>query len=328
MEIILSDSVAAIRAYPGLTRKAPIAQVFRDLVLEAGPGPALPNYGDDAAVIPHGDHYLLLATDGIMTGLLLNEPYAAGKAAIMVTVNDIYSMGGRPLALVNVLASGDDEQRAEIVAGLKKGCAKLGVAMVGGHLHPDAPADHPHLSVAILGQAKALLRSHLAAPGDLLVMASDLTGRPGCASVKSWDANSGKTRDQLLARLEVMPQIAEAGLALAAKDISNAGILGTLAIMMENSGAGALIELDRLPRPSALDLMTWLLSFQSYGFVLSARPENAEKILALFRERGLAAEVVGKVTEGPLVEVRSGREKRTLFDLSQEPITGISRPRN
>ncbi|MGZ3613685.1 MAG: AIR synthase related protein, partial [Thermodesulfobacteriota bacterium] len=37
-----------------------------------------------------------------MTKLLVNEPYAAGKASVMVTVNDIYSMGGKPLAMVNV----------------------------------------------------------------------------------------------------------------------------------------------------------------------------------------------------------------------------------
>ena len=40
--------------------------------------------------------------DGMMTKLLVNEPYAAGKASVMVAVNDIYSMGGRPLAMVNV----------------------------------------------------------------------------------------------------------------------------------------------------------------------------------------------------------------------------------
>ena len=41
----------------------------------------------------------------MMTELLGNEPYAAGKASVMVTVNDIYAMGGRPIGMVNVLAS-------------------------------------------------------------------------------------------------------------------------------------------------------------------------------------------------------------------------------
>ena len=144
-------------------RKGPIAEVYDKLILHGVSGPQLPSYGDDAAVIPFKDEYLLLAADGMMTRLLQNEPYAAGKASVMVTVNDIYSMGGRPLAMVNVLAGGDDAHRSKIIDGIRKGCEKLNVPMVGGHLHPDG--ETPALSVAILGRAKRLLRSHLADPG-------------------------------------------------------------------------------------------------------------------------------------------------------------------
>ncbi len=90
----------------------------------------------------------------------------------------------------------------------------------------------PALSVAILGHAKNLLRSHLADPGDDLVVAVDLEGRAGCRSVVSWDANSGKTPEELRNRLETLPEIADGGLSRAAKDISNAGLIGTAAIMM------------------------------------------------------------------------------------------------
>jgi AIR synthase-related protein len=325
-DIDLKNLVYELRQYPGLKRKEPIAEVFRELVLEGVPGPQLPNYGDDAAVIKYGDGYLLMACDGIMTGLLINEPYAAGKASVMVTVNDIYSMGGRPLAMVNVLASGDAEQRAQVVAGIAKGCRKLGVPMVGGHLHPDAPANQPALSVAILGEAKTVLRSHLAEPGDTLVLAVDLRGQPGCHSVKSWDANSGKTPRELRERLEIMPLIAEKGLAQAAKDVSNAGLLGTAAIMMENSGVGAEIDLAALPRPQGLALEDWLVSFMSYGFVLAVPSGNCSQVLGLFAERGLSAAAIGQVTAGPVVRLRNQAASEVLFDFSREVITGISRP--
>lgn len=328
MPLDLSQLAADLRQYPGLARKEPIAEVFRELVLEGEPGPQLPNFGDDAAVIPDGDGYLLLATDGIMTGLLINEPYAAGKASVMVVVNDIYSMGGRPLAMVNVMASGIDEQRAQIVAGIRKGCAKLGVPMVGGHLHPDADDEHPALSVAILGRARALLRSHLAEPGDEIILASDLRGRAGCQSVKSWDANSGKTPEELRRRLEVMPQIAEAGLALAAKDVSNAGLLGTAAIMMENSGVGADLDLDALPRPDSLGLSDWLFSFQSYGFVLAVKPEASGQVIEMFARQGVSAARIGQVRPDRRVILHSGGSQEQLFDLEQEVITGITRPRD
>jgi selenophosphate synthetase-related protein len=325
MKINLPEVVKNTREYLGLVRKRPIAEVYDKLILHGVTGPQLPNYGDDAAVIPFKDEYLLLAADGMMTKLLQNEPYAAGKASVMVTVNDIYSMGGRPIAMVNVLASGDEMHRSKVIDGIQKGCEKLNVPMVGGHLHPDAPLDTPSLSVAILGRAKKLLRSHLAEPGDDLLFAADLSGQVGCASVTSWDANSGKTTEELLYRLEALPLIAEREWACACKDVSNAGLLGTLSIMMENSGRGALIDLAAIPCPAPLELSQWLLSFQSFGFILSARPEFSARIIDLFHERGIDAAVVGKVLDGHTVTVTNGSESQVLFDFERDQITGISR---
>lgn len=323
MEINLDQIVNRVRNYEGLLRKRPIEDVFDKLVLHGQPGLQLPNFGDDAAVIPWKEGFLLLAADGIMTRLLVNEPYAAGKASVMVTVNDIYSMGGRPLAMVNVLASGDEEHRAQVVEGIRKGCEKLRVPMVGGHLHPDAPENSPSLAVAILGYANKLLRSHLAKEGDDIILAVDLKGDKGCRSVVSWDANSGKTSEELLHRLEALPLIAERELAQAAKDVSNAGILGTVSIMIENSGQGAVIEFDSIPKPVEIELSDWLICFQSFGFVLSVSPKNSEAVTSLFREREITAAIIGKVTEQPTIILKNGPESKVLFDFRKDKITGI-----
>jgi hypothetical protein len=323
MKINLDQIVNKVRNYEGLLRKQPIEDVFDKLVLHGQPGPQLPNFGDDAAVIPWKEGFLLLAADGIMTRLLINEPYAAGKASVMVTVNDIYSMGGRPLAMVNVLASGDEEHRAKVVEGIKKGCEKLRVPMVGGHLHPDAPEGSPSLAVAILGYANKLLRSHLAKAGDDLILAVDLKGDKGCRSVVSWDANSKKTPEELIYRLEALPLIAENELAEAAKDVSNAGILGTISIMMENSGKGAIIELDSIPKPVEIELPDWLVCFQSFGFALSVPPKYSEAILSLFREREITAAMIGRVVDEPMMTLRNGPESKVLFDFRKDKITGI-----
>ena len=320
----MKDIVARIRNYPGILRKQPIQQVVDLLSQTLRFGNQLPSYGDDAAVIPWGDEYLLVAADGMMTGLLVNEPYAAGKASVMVTVNDIYSMGGRPIGMVNVLASGDDTQRRRIVEGIEKGCRKLKVPMLGGHLHPDSPVDCPALSVTIIGHAKKLLRSHLAAAGDRLILAVDLDGRAGCRSVVSWDANSGKSPEALRHRLEALPLVAESEAAFAAKDVSNAGILGTAAIMLENSGKGADIDLDAIPRPDSLTLEQWLLCFQSFGFILSVPPENIDRVFSIFSERGITVAAIGGVREGNVVDIHKNGISATLFDFSQDVITGIS----
>lgn len=322
----LDTVVDLVRNYEGVRRKRPIKEVVEQLSRTHTFGSMLPNYGDDAAAIPWQDGYLLVAADGMMTGLLVNEPYAAGKASVMVTVNDIYSMGGRPIGLVNVLASGDDTQRRKIVEGIEKGCRKLQVPMLGGHLHPDAPLNYPALSVTIIGFAKSLLRSHLAASGDRLVLAVDLDGRAGCQSVVSWDANSGKSSEDIRRRLEALPLIAESGAAAAAKDVSNAGILGTTAIMLENSGKGADIDLDEIPVPESLTLEQWLLCFQSFGFILSVPPGATDRVRSFFSERQITAAVIGIVRAEPVVNICSGGNSQTLFDFSRDIITGIRCP--
>ena len=195
--------------------------------------------------------------------------------------------------------------------------------MVGGHLHPDAPGNSPSLAVAILGHANKLLRSHLAEAGDDIILAVDLKGDKGCRSVVSWDANSGKTPKELLHRLEALPIIAEKGLAQTCKDVSNAGILGTVSIMMENSNKGAIIEVTSIPKPAEIELFEWLVCFQSFGFVLSVNPKHSEKMITLFRERDITAIIIGKVTEPPTIILKNGPYSKVLFDFRKEKITGI-----
>ncbi len=319
----LDSIIASVRGYVGLVRKHPIKNVVQKLSTTHIYGDALPSYGDDAAVIPFKGEYLLFATDGMMTELIVNEPYAAGKASVMVTVNDIYAMGGRPIGMVNVLASGEEKQRALIVDGIKKGCEKLNVPMLGGHLHPDPEIKTPSLSVAILGTAKKLLRGHQAAEGDDLILAVDLDGQRGCRSVTSWDANSGKTPEQLQYRLEALPLIAEKEWSCAAKDISNAGILGTISIFLENSGKGGIINLDAIPRPDAIELIDWLHCFQSFGFIIAVNPENSNKVLDLFSSRNIDANIIGNVTSTDQILIKKSRTSQVLFDFQTDQITGI-----
>jgi hypothetical protein len=88
MQDSLQTIIETVRNYKGLLRKRPIKEIYEKLGMTAQYGNQLTNYGEDTAVIPWRDGYLLLAADGMMTQLLVNEPYAAGKASVMVTVNE------------------------------------------------------------------------------------------------------------------------------------------------------------------------------------------------------------------------------------------------
>jgi hypothetical protein len=188
---MLSDIINEIRNYPGLTRKRNIYRATSLLAPVADFGATIADFGEDAAVIQYKDEFLLLAAEGIWSGLIEANPYGAGKASVMASVNDIYAMGGRPLAMVNVVGISESKYYEEIMRGIQKGCEKFKVPMVGGHLHPDTR--EVSLSVAILGIARKLLLSNNAREGQDIVFAVDLDGRGyQCKPVISWIPIRGK----------------------------------------------------------------------------------------------------------------------------------------
>lgn len=109
--------------------------------------------GDDAAVLVTNHGYLLFSCDGIIPGLVRDEPRWAGYCAVLVSVSDIVAMGGRPTAVVNLLSAPDDETAALIAEGMAEACGKLGVPMVGGHYLPE---EAEGVATAILGTATPL----------------------------------------------------------------------------------------------------------------------------------------------------------------------------
>ena len=127
-------------------------------------------------------------------------------------------------------------------------------------------------------------------------------------------------------RLEALPLIADSHFSVAAKDVSNAGILCTAAIMMGNSGKGAVIDLGAIPKPDSLSLEQWVPCFQSFGFILSVPEDNVARVKEIFSERGIVAGVIGQVHEDPVVALSHEGALAPLFDFNQDTITGIRCP--
>lgn len=317
---MLKKLIEEIKNFEGIKRKSNIKIAMDILENVQDYEKVVVGIGDDAAVLKNNEGYLLFSVDGVLPALVREEPYAAGKASVMVNVNDIYAMGGRPVAMVNVIASKNTERISEILKGIAKGCEKFRVPMVGGHLHPDAEEDS--LVVSIVGTAKSLLLSSNAKPGDKLIFAVDLNGRSGCKTVRSWDSTSGKSSEDVIERLEILCYIAENGLCEAAKDVSMGGIFGTIGMLLESSGLGGDIFLDDIPKPDELAVNEWLKAFMSYGFILSVNCNNVEKVVNNFQKKRIVASVIGEVKKEKKMEVISGKEREVLFDFNNEAIVG------
>jgi selenophosphate synthetase-related protein len=125
----------------------------------------------------------------------------------------------------------------------------------------------------------------------------------------------------------VLGTLAASGAVHACKDVSNAGVAGSLLMMLEASGVGAVLDLDRVPRPEGVDLPAWLATFPSFGFVFAAPREGTGAVLAHLGERGIACERCGRVDASSQLRLASGGHEALLWDLARQPFTGFGPPR-
>ena len=319
----LQGIIQKVRDFPGIKRKQAIGEVLEAFAGMSNLGRTRVGPGDDAAVLEAGDRYLLLATDGILPSLVRKEPYLAGRASVLVNANDIYAMGGRPIAMVNMIAGLSGHGLNEVLRGMREECARLSIPMVGGHLMPGE--DPLCLAVSVLGEAKALLTGSSARPGDAIVLAIDLDGRRWGDFILNLDSHYRKSKEKLCGDLEVMVSLAEERLCSAAKDVSMSGILGTVAMVLEASGVGGWVDLDSIQVPAGFTPAEWYLVYPSYGFVLTTDAENTHECIARFHDRGIWAARIGSVKSQKMYLVHSNGETAVLYDLSREGV--IAKPR-
>jgi len=305
----LREILEFLRATPAIEDKANIRQAFApalDVTFSAAP------VGDDCAAIPdQAGGFLLLAAEGLLPGFVAEDPWFAGYCAVMVNVSDICAMGGRPIGLVDVLWATSHAATEPIWDGMRTAARDYTVPIVGGHTTLSR-ADQPvYLAAAILGRARSLLTSFDARPGDVLLMAADLSGSYR-ADKPFWNASVGTDPTRLRQLIELLPQIAENGWCRAAKDISNGGIVGTLLMLLECSGVGAVLDLDKIPKPDGVDLKKWLISFPSYGYLLSVNHEFHRPVVELFAEHEICCQAIGKVVEGQSLSVQLAGQAATF----------------
>jgi AIR synthase-related protein len=311
-----------LRSALGVQHKREIQAVGRHLpVIPGGPWGAQPvRLGDDCAAIPDGDGYLLLAAEGMWPELVASEPHFAAYCSVLVNASDVYSMGGRPLAIVDTLFATSPEAAEPMWQGLAEASRRLGLPVVGGHTNLHSP--HDGLSAAVLGRAQRLFTSFSARPGDVLIAAYDLRGTMH-ARYPFWNASAGAHPARIRGDYAVLPRLAEGGLDAAAKDISMGGLAGTSLMLLEASAVGATLSLDTIPRPSEVPWSTWLLAFPSYGFLMSVAEKDSRGVLDAFASREIAAAVVGTVDVSRRLTVSYAGDRALVWDLAQAPLTGL-----
>ena len=321
----LDALVNSIKTYEGITRKNFIkgaTKVLDDTYNIAG-RTAL-GFGDDASAIDIGnDTYLLMAADGMWGQLMEGNPRWAGYCSVLVNVNDIAAMGGIPMGMTNVISVSDPELCNEIMLGISEGVKKFGVPMVGGHLHPDTPYLALDVSITGIVGKDDVITSGGAEIGDMVLVAMDLDGHQHPDFPLNWDTTSNKTSELVQAQIMAMNELGKKHLLTAGKDVSNPGIIGTLGMLLEASGVGATIELEKIPRNPAVEWDEWLKVYPGSGFVLTAKEENVDDCIDILEKVNITTQVAGRIIGEKKLNLTHDGQERTVFDFKKDMIIGI-----
>ena len=245
----LEELAGFLRSHPALRAKNEIRLVSEVL----GAGNWVHGPGDDGAVVagPRGipavaetDGQVIACGEALLPAFVASDPFGAGIAAVLANVNDLAAMGAVPLAIVDTIV-GSPELAREVLLGMKEACGWYDVALAGGHLtlHDGAPA----VSAFGIGRAAAVLSTTNVAAGQSLILAACTTGtmRTDFPFFRSF----AERADHMAGDVRVLASVAASGACVAAKDVSMAGLVGSLAMLLEWSRLGVTLDLDRLPRP-------------------------------------------------------------------------------
>ncbi|WP_405720067.1 GNAT family N-acetyltransferase [Streptomyces sp. NBC_01537] len=216
--------------------------------------------GDDGAPVPGTD--IVAACDAIVPSMVERDPEWAGWCSVLVNINDLAAMGAAPVGLLDALGARDASHAARVLAGLRAAAQAYGVPVLGGHTQLGVPAA---LSVTALGRTAHPVPGGGGRPGQAVRLTADLGGgwRPGYRG-RQWDSTTRRRADELRA----MTGAVAAARPAAAKDVSMAGIAGTLGMLAEASGCGAVLDVAAVPRPvQDASMGDWLTCFPGFAML-------------------------------------------------------------
>jgi len=317
MSVDVSALVEVVRSHPGVTAKSEIglvSEVFESTDWLAGPG-------DDGAVVTEAGMSLVVGGEAILPSFAAADPYGAGVAAVTTNLNDLAAMGAWPLALVDTVTG----QRAviqQVLEGMRWAAGLYQVPVVGGHL--TVTDGHPALSAFGLGRADRPLSAQSAEEGQSLVVGCCIEGRMRAdfPFFPSFDERG----ERLAGDVRLLAEGASRGWVTAAKDVSMAGLVGSLAMLLECNRLGVTLDLDAVPVPPGVSLEQWITCFPCFAFLLCVPAGLEGECLRAFADRGLAAAVAGTLDGTGRLRLCSAGRVATAFDLAAESVTNLARP--
>ncbi len=251
------------------------------------------------------------------------EPYEGAATGVGGIVRDIFTMGARPVAILNSLRFGPlDQPRnrylfTNVVAGIGGYGNCLGIPTVGGEVFFDPSfSGNPLVNAMCIGivPADGIVRAKASGVGNLIMLIGADTGRDGLhgATFASVDDPEASHRgviqvgnpflEKLL--LEACLELLQTGAVVAMQDLGAAGLTSSTVEIASRGGVGAEIDVAKVPRrESGMTPYEVMMSESQERMLLVVTPEAADEVNRIVRRWSLHSAVIGTVTNDGMVRV-------------------------
>jgi phosphoribosylformylglycinamidine synthase II len=256
------------------------------------------------------------------------EPYQGAATGVGGIVRDIFTMGARPIALLNSLRFGplSDSRNRYLFTGVIGGIAGygncLGIPDIGGEVFfADCYSANPLVNALCLGiaEAKNLVSARASGEGNLLMLVGADTGRDGLHGASGLASRTFEEERELRSTVQVgnpflEKLLIEACLELAETDwiagMQDLGAAGLTSSAIESAArGGGGIEIDVLKvsrREKGMTPYEVMLSESQERMLVVVKKGYEDKVKALFDRWELRSDIIGQVTGDSLARIKEG----------------------
>lgn len=302
--------------------------------------------GENAGVIDIGGGYAAVFKMESHNHPSFVDPYNGAATGVGGMMRDVFTMGARPIATLNLLRFGNitnDSESAAYHRGLIKGASAgmadygnvMGVPTIGGDTSFDECYDGNILVNAMnVGLAKSdeIFYGRAEGIGNPVIYVGGKTGRDGLGGavmssdsfeqdVEKQESNVAIGDPEIERRLvEACMEMFATDLVVGIQDMGAAGLTSSSFEMAGRSGSGMIMHLDRVPaREPNMQPYEFMLSESQERMLVCAKKGSEEQLLEIFKKHNLEYAVVGEVTDSGRMELFWHGEK--VADVPVNPVS-------
>ena len=281
--------------------------------------------GEGAGIVDIGDNQAVVFKIESHNHPSAIEPYQGAATGVGGIIRDVFSMGARPIALLNSLRFGElNSPRVKylfehVVAGIAGYGNCIGIPTVGGEVNFDPTYEgNPLVNAMCVGllDHDQIQKGVASGIGNPVIYVGSSTGRDGIHGAtfasEELTEESEKKRpavqvgDPFMEKLllEACLELIDAGIVVGIQDMGAAGLTSSSSEMASKAGNGIEMNLDLVPqREAGMSAYEMMLSESQERMLVVVESGKEAEAIAIFDKWGLASAVVGKVTDDSMLRL-------------------------